>query len=87
MTDRPTNAPAPNPRLKPILIGAGVLDLALAAFFLMLGRDVLQLDGQTTLVVAAVLGAGGLSMIAFAVLWLGRRGPEERQRSDPVIRR
>ncbi len=80
MTDRPTNA-----RLKPILLAAGLFDLALAAFIFLFGAELFHIERRIAMIVAAALAAGGVSIVAVAVV--SRRNDVARRSGEPVIRR
>jgi len=79
-------------RVRTALIYSGLLDLALAGFFLGWGAPVLGLEYRVAWIVAAVLAAGGVAVIFTATLAYGRRGTgraldEGEDDPPPVIRR
>src|SRR5262245_5696921 len=79
------------------LIVSGIIDLALAGFFLAFGASLLRLEYRVAWLVAAVLAAGGVIILFVATLGFGRKGRERalddgedtvgEDANEPVVRR
>ena len=79
-------------RVRTALIYSGILDLALAGFFLGWGAPLLELEHRVAWLIAAVLAAGGVVVLLTATLAYGRRGSgraldDGEDENEPVIRR
>ena len=78
-------------RVRTALIYSGILDLALAGFFLGWGAPVLGLEYRVAWLIAAALAAGGVAVLLTATLAYGRRGTgralDDGEDDGPVIRR
>ncbi len=72
-------------------IVVGMIDMAVAAFFLGWGNSVLGLERTTAWLVAAVLAAGSVISFFVATLAYGRKGTgpalDEGEENEPVVRR
>jgi hypothetical protein len=89
MTNDPTAA-ARRARTRAIFIYVGLVDLALAGFFLGWGAALLKLEDRVAGLVAALLAASGVIAFFIATLAFGRRGSgRARAGGDdgPVVRR
>ena len=79
-------------RVRTALIYSGLLDLALAGFFLGWGAPLLELEYRAAWLIAALLAVGGVAVLLTATLAYGRRGTgraldEGEDDPPPVIRR
>jgi len=79
-------------RVRTALIYSGILDLALAGFFLGWGAPLLELEYRVAWLIAAALAAGGVVVLLTATLAYGRRGQgraldDGEDENEPVIRR
>lgn len=80
-------------RVRTVLIFAGIMDLALAGFFLGWGTKLLQIEYRAAWMMAAALAAGGVIILFVATLGYGRRGtgraldPGEEDEREPIVRR
>jgi hypothetical protein len=95
MTNTPTPSHADAERrakTRLAMILSGLVDFALAGFFLGWGHSVVGLEYQTAWLIAAVLAAFGVMTVFIATLAFGRKGrgralDEGEDRDEPVIRR
>jgi len=77
-------------RTRMAMIVSGLVDLALAGFFLGWGHSVLGLEHRVAWLIGAALAAFGLATIFVATLVYGRRGQGRARgegENEPVIRR
>ena len=78
-------------RIRTVLIFNGLVDMAVAGFFLGWGASVLKLEYRTAWLAAAILAAGGIVSFFVATLGFGRKGAgaalDEGEDSEPVVRR
>ncbi len=88
---RPTHADAERrARVRTLLIGVGIIDMAIAGFFLGWGAPLLKLEYSTAWLVAAVLAASSVVTFFIATLAFGREGRGralDEGEDEPVIRR
>jgi hypothetical protein len=78
-------------RVRTALIVSGLIDLALAGFFLGWGASLLALEYRVAWLIAAVLAAAGVVTLFVATLGFGRKGAgralDDGEDDEPVVRR
>ncbi len=76
-------------RTRMAMMLSGLVDLALAGFFLGWGESIVGLEERVAWLIAAALAAFGIATILAAMVVYGRRrrAPDAQEHDEPIVRR